>query len=300
MTYDPDKTSEAKKRGAGRLADVPKISTYEAKQEALLMIRRGRFSPKTKLYHVVALLGTTGVLIQEHLLILCKISERSLRRYREQGLLDMVPTPRAIQERFGDKRIWTLGPIGQQLARLHLELVPTGYLESQIDNITHDVLCNLVYVKTYQTARRNGYTAILKSRYEASLKDFRETQILQPDAMIILRHETTGEEKHFVVEYHNEDFSSRAAEKIKKYEHVYREGYWQDQWHLDKFPPILIVTTHRAPALGYRKDITLRQKGVGVRCTYLIKPLRTFLDGSQSPLVWLDLDENKTVNLLKL
>ena len=103
-----------------------------------------------------------------------------------------------------------------------------------------------------------------------------------------------------VVEYHNEDFSSRAAEKIKKYEHVYEEGYWRDQWHLDKFPPILIVTTHRAPALGYRKDITLRQKGMGVRCNYLIKPLRTFLDGSQSPLVWLDLDKNRTVNLLNL
>ena len=300
MTYDPDKTTQAKKRGAGRLADVPKISTYEAKQEALLMIRRGRFSPKTKLYHVVALLGTTGVLIQEHLLILCKISERSLRRYREQGILDVVPTPRAIQERLGDKRIWTLGPIGLQLAKLHLELVPTGYLESQIDNITHDVLCNLVYVKTYQAAQRKGYTAILKSRYEASLKDFRQTQILQPDAMIILRHETTGKMRHFVVEYHNEDFSSRATEKIRKYEHVYREGYWEDQWHLDTFPTILIATTHRAPAAGYKENIELRQKGVGVRCTYLLKSLKKLLDPTDDTLLWLDFEKDRPVNLLEI
>lgn len=300
MTYDPKKNTKSARRGAGRPASLVKMSTYEAKQEALLMIRRGLVKPSSKLYQIIALLGTAGVLTQEHLLELGNISTRTLGRYRKKGILDIVPTPRTINELLKARRVWALGPIGQQLSKMQLEVVPTGYLESQIDNISHDVLCNNVYVEVLRAVAKKGYTAILKSRYEASLKDFRNSQILQPDAMIILRHDRTGEEKTFVVEYHNEKNSSRASEKIKKYEHVYREGYWEDQWHLDKFPPILIVTTHRAPALGYKKDITQRQLGMGVRCIYLIKPLRTFLDGSQSPLVWLDLEKNKTINLLKL
>lgn len=300
MTYNPKKSTKSSRTGSGRPASVPKISAYEAKQEALLMIRRGLITPSSKLYQVIALLGTAGVLTQEQLLELGNISKRTLGRYRQRGILDIVPMPRTINELLKAKRIWALGPIGVQLSKIQLELVPTGYLEGQIDNISHDVLCNNVYVEVLRAATSFGYTAILKSRYEASIKDFRNSQILQPDAMIILHHDMTGEEKTFVVEYHNENYSSRASEKIKKYEHVYREGYWQDQWNLEAFPSILIVTTHRAPAMGYKKDIEQRQQGAGVRCTYLIKPLRTFLDGSQSPLNWLDLDKNKTVNLLKL
>ncbi len=115
--------------------------------------------------------------------------------------------------------------------------------------------------------------------------------------MIILRHEN-GDETPYLVEYHHEDSSVRAPGKVKKYEYVYTDVEWQEQWNLKKFPPILIVTTHKAPAIGYKKDIEERQIGVGVRCRYLIKSLKNFLEETQSPLVWLDLAKKKKMNIL--
>lgn len=180
-------------------------------------------------------------------------------------------------------------------------LILKGYLESKVDRVTHDVLCNLTYYKLHLASREHKLTAILFSKYEATIHNKKGQPILEPDAMIVLQDETQQETK-FLVEYHNENFSSRAGRfaKIRKYEHIYREGYWEDQWHVETFPPILIVTTHRAPAVGYNNEIQKHLKGEGVRCTYLIKPLRTLLDGSKSPLVWLNLEKNRSVNILKI
>lgn len=296
MSYDPTNRKKLLNANVGRIADVPQISPYEAKQKALLIIRRGLINPQTKLYNTISLLGTTGVLLEEQLLSLAHISKRTLRRYRKQGTIDLVPTPHTLQKLLNAKRIWALGPVGLQLAKLHFDLVPTGYLESKVDNITHDVLCNYVYVEILKAAEKEGATALLKSRYEIALKDFRNQQILQPDAMIILRSE--GTETPFLVEYHHEDSSVRAPGKVKKYEYVYTDVSWEEQWNLTTFPPILIVTTHKAPAVGYKNDIEERSQGVGVRCRYLVKSLKSFLEETQSPLVWLDLAKKKTVNIL--
>ncbi len=297
MTFDPKASEKLKKDSTGRYAEIPQITAYEAKQKAMLMIRRGRLHPQSKLYYVISLLGTTGVLLEKQLLSLGHIAERTLRRYRKNSIIDLVPTPNTLRELLNAKRIWTLGPVGLQLAKLQFDLVPTGYLESKIDNITHDVLCNYVYVEILKAASTQGVTALLKSRYEVALRDFRNQQILQPDAMIILRNEN---EKPFLVEYHHEDSSVRAPGKVKKYEYVYTDVPWQEQWNLQTFPPILIVTTHKAPAVGYKRDIKERSQGVGVRCHYLIKSLKSFLEETQSPLVWLNLAKKKNVNILNL
>ena len=184
MTYDPTKKEKSSTRRTGRVALIPQISAYEAKQQALLMIRKGLINPQTKMHLVINLLGTTGVLLEEQLLYLSGISKRTLRRYRKKGIIDLVPTPLPLQELLNAKRIWALGPVGLQLAKIQFDLVPTGYLESKIDNITHDALCNYVYFEILKAAEKEGVTAILKSRYEIALKDFRGQQILQPDAMI--------------------------------------------------------------------------------------------------------------------
>lgn len=298
MTFNPEKSKKLKKDSTGRYALVPQITAYEAKQKANLMIRRGRLHPQSKLFYVIGLLGTTGVLLEKQLLSLGHIAKRTLRRYRKNSIIDLIPTPSPLRKLLDANRIWTLGPVGLQLAKLQFDLVPTGYLESKIDNITHDVLCNYVYIEILKAAQKKNVTAILKSRYEVALHDFRNQQILQPDAMIILEDEK-GKQKHFLVEYHNENFSSRAPEKVKKYEYVYTDVNWREQWHMKNFPPILIVTTHKAVAHGYKKNIEERSQGVGVKCRYLIKPLKTFLEQSQSPFVWLNLAKNKTINILK-
>ena len=301
MTFNPELDISNKKRGIGRLAPVRKITTYEAKQEALHMLRSGQVKAKTKLRSVLMLLGTTGVLLEEQLLDLTGVSERTLRRYRQKSLLDVVPTPIKLTNLLSEeRRIWTLGPIGTALTEmLHGQgLIPTGYLSSRLDRATHDVLCSLVYYHLYCAAKQKGYTAILKSKYEATLHNRKGQPVLEPDAMVILR-QPEMDDLLFTIEYHNEDFASRAAEKVRKYENIYQDGLYT-QWQTKKMPPILIVTTHRAVAVGYKEIIDTRLTGAGVRCTYLIKPLRTFLDKTQSPLVWLNLATNKTISLLKL
>ena len=295
MTYRPFDSITT----TGRVTKPSSITPYEAKQEALLMMRSGRYKPGTKFDRVVQLLSTGGVFLEEQIIELTGAKKRTLQTYRKKGYIDLLPVPLKLGSLIDRPRVYALGPIGLALAELQHELVPTGYLKSTHDRVTHDVLCNLVYYKIYEAALIHGYVAILRGKYETTIHNKKNQPILEPDSMVILTKEGQEKEYPFLIEYHNENYSSRAAEKIKKYEQVYEEGYWRSQWHVDRFPPILIATTHRAPAVGYKENIELRQKGMGVRCTYFIKPLRLLLDGSQSPLAWLNLDKNKTINILK-
>lgn len=304
MSYNPIQRQQETKPGSiGSVAKVVQISPYEAKQQALYLLRSNRLNPGTILSNVIDLLATAGVYPEDQLMELTTASRRTLQRYRKKGYLDLVVTPHKLTKLFKEKlKIYCLGPIGLALAELRHGLVPTGYLKQGTDRITHDVLCNKVYYHLYQAARQVGYSAILKGKYEATIHSRTGQPILEPDSMVILakeeeNNEASGKEQIFLIEYHNEDFGSRAAEKVRKYEDIYREKLYR-QWHTLKMPPILVVTTHRAVAVGYKETIDTRRGGAGINCTYLIKSLRTFLDQSQSPLVWLNLVTNKEVHLL--
>ena len=296
MTYHP----KTKRLNLGKVSKVKQIEPYEAKRQALLMVRGGRYRPGTLLDKVIQLLSTGGVFLEEQIMELTGASKRTLQNYRHKSYIDLLPAPFKLGSLIEKPRVYTLGPIGLALAELQNELIPTGYLKTSHDRVTHDVLCNLVYYRIYEAALAYGYVAILRGKYETTIHNKKNQPILEPDSMVILTKEGQESKYPFLIEYHNEDNSSRAAEKIRKYEHVYQEGYWRNQWHLDSFPPILIATTHRAPAVGYNNEIQKHLRGAGLRCTYLIKPLRTLLDGSQSALAWLNLEKNKTINLLKI
>ena len=296
MTYDPKR----KRLNPGKITKIKQMEPHEAKREALLMVRQGRYKPGTLLDKVIQLLSTGGVFLEKHVMGLTGIKKRTLQTYRKKNYVDLLPAPLKLGSLIEKPRVYTLGPIGLALAQLQNELIPTGYLKSSHDRVTHDVLCNLVYYQIYEAALNLGYVAILRGKYETTIHNKKNQPILEPDSMVILTKEGEEKEYPFLIEYHNENHSSRAAEKIRKYEHLYQEGYWRNQWHLDTFPPILIATTHRAPAVGYNNEIQKHLRGAGLRCTYLIKPLRTLLDGSQSALAWLNLEKNKTINLLKM
>lgn len=295
MTYNP----KSKILKLGKIAKVKQIEPYEAKRIALLMIRRGQYRPGTLLDKVIKLLSTGGVFPEKQIMELTEVSRRSLQNYRQKGYIDLLPAPIKLASLIEKPRIYTLGPIGLALAKLQDKLIPTGYLNITHDRITHDVLCNLVYYKIYLASRKYNLTAILHSRYEATIQNRKGQPILEPDAMITLQSED-GTEIKILVEYHNENYSSRAGEKIRKYEHVYREGYWRSQWHVDRFPPILIATTHMAPVTGYDEQIKLHMRGAGLKCTYLMKSLKKLLDDSDSPLDWFDLEKKRNANLLQM
>lgn len=302
MPYDPTRQSKIKKSGTGRLAVIPKINAYQAKQEALHMIRRGRMKPTSKLYNVVGLLGTAGVLPEADVIELGLVTKRTLNRYRKDAILDVIPTPPLIGQELDPKQLWALGPVGLQLAKIQFELVPTGYLESKIDNVSHDVLCNCLYTQLHKATKNTEYTAILWNRYEVSLVDYKGVPYLQPDGMITLKG--NGKVGHFLLEYHNEDWGGRASEKIKKYENLRGNNYtkveWRDQWQLEKFPPILVIARHKAVATGYKEAV--EQRAI-IHNEYLINYLSNILgkigerDGLGHPMTWHDLRENKRVLL---
>lgn len=274
MPYDPTRQSKIKKSGTGRLAVLPKINTYQAKQEALHMIRRGRMKPISKLYNVVGLLGTAGVLPEQDVIELGLVTKRTLNRYRKDGILDVVPTPPLIRKELDPKQLWALGPVGLQLARIQFDLVPTGYLESKIDNVSHDVLCNCLYTQLYKALKNTEYTAILWNRYEVSLKDYKGIQYLQPDGMITIKGK--GKTGHFLLEYHNEDWGGRVAEKVKKYETAHSDKIdWQSQWQLERFPPVLVITTHKAVGTAYKEK--LEGWRIGPYTTFLGNTLQNIL-----------------------
>ena len=265
------------------------------------MIRRGRMKPTSKLYNVVGLLGTAGVLPEKDVIEMGLVTKRTLNRYRKDAILDVIPTPPLIREELDPKQLWALGPVGLQLAKIQFDLVPTGYLESKIDNVSHDVLCNCLYTQLYKATKNTFYTAILWNRYEVSLKDYKGIPYLQPDGMITLKG--NGKVGHFLLEYHNEDWGGRASEKIKKYEDVrssYTKVDWESQWQLPKFPPILVVARHKAVIKGYNEGIEGRAM---LSNTYLINLLDNVLGdigkkkGLGHPMTWHNLRKNELVSL---
>lgn len=295
MTYDPKR----KRLNPGKITKIKQVEPHEAKREALLMVRQGRYKPGTLLDKVIQLLSTGGVFLEKHVMELTGIKKRTLQTYRKKNYVDLLPVPLKLGALIEKPRVYTLGPIGLALAELQNKLIPIGYLKSSHDRITHDVLCNLVYYQIYEAAPSLGYGAVLRGKYEITIHNKKNQPILEPDSMVILSKEGEEKEYPFLIEYHNENYSSRAAEKIRKYEHVYQEGYWRSQWNLDKFPPILIATTHHAPAMGYSEEIQKHLRGAGLKCTYLIKSLEKLLDPASDDLIWFDLEKNREFDLLQ-
>lgn len=303
MSYNPKiRKDEKRVRGAGYVPKVNKISAYEAKQEALHLMRTNRVNPGTTLSNVVDLLAEAGVWTEDQIMELTSASRRTLQRYRQKAYLDLA-IPRYQATSLFEKRnlkVYCLGPIGLAIAEMKYGIIPKGYLQEKTDLVTHDLLCNQIYYHLYLDAASHKYVAILKGKYSATLHDKKGRPILEPDAMIVLRHEVTGEEKVFLVEYHNEDFSSRAAEKVRKYEYIYENADWRDRWNVETFPTILISTTHLAPAHGYKEDIDQRKVGMGVKCRYMIKSIAKLMSGEGGRLRWVDLEHNQFFNILEI
>lgn len=303
MGYDTKKRKEKTLAGgAGIVPKIIKISAYEAKQEAVHLIRSNRVRPGTILSNVVDLLAEAGVLTEDQLMETTNASRRTLQRYRQKGYLDVAIASDIVMSLFekNNLKIYCLGPIGLAIAEIKHGLVPKGYIQEKTDLVTHDLLCNQVYYHLYEESASHKYVAILKGKYEATLHDQKGKPILEPDAMIVLRHEVTGEEKVFLVEYHNEDFSSRAAGKVRKYEYIYEHADWRDRWNVETFPTILISTTHLAPAHGYKEDIDQRKRGMGVKCRYMIKSISKLMSGEGGRLRWVDLEQNQFFNILEM
>lgn len=290
MPYNPNPTiTTLRVRGPRRPVKVQQMTPHEAEQEAYRMIQAGLVEKHSKTRALIDAMSSAGILPPEYLQELIRVNGRTLRRYREKSLLERVAIPPLLVGYFPPKThfFYTLGMVGIELATQLNGMTPTGYLEAKQDKISHDVLCNLVYYHLYRGVKPLGYSAVLYNRYEATVHDFKGKPLIEPDAMVVLEHPTKPRQV-LLLEYHHEHFSSRSANKVMKYEGIFRDrpDLWQTKWQTTQAPTILVVWTHNAVATGYRRHFEERRtEHMSVQAQWLGKPLQTFVD-KQTVLLW--------------
>lgn len=279
----------------GRPPGRPVLSTYEVRQEAQRLLRDNRLSPAAM--RVLDVLAVVGVVTDAQLYQLVPMSRRSLQRYHRQHLLDRLAATAPTQKWLSlDSGSWlyTLGAVGEEVARWRIGRVPKGYADAGVDRVTHDVLCNEAALRVVMAARGLGWAALWRSRYEATMHDEAGRPVVEPDALLVLTH--GAERRPLLLEFHHEDTRRRVEEKVRKYEAAYRDGYWQSVGGTEAPPTVLVVWTHRIVGTAYKEAIE-KQRALGLRCAFLGKPWEAVVSGEQ-PGRWFSFNRGEMVDLL--
>lgn len=289
------------RRASRRRTTRDPITPHEAKQRAYFLLAEGKITGKQS--QVLSTLAVAGVLDEQQLARLIGISGRSLRRYHSQHLLDrLYVVPASLRTvgfiRAGESlRLYKLGAVGRAIVAHDQPLVPSGYEGFGVHRLTHDVLANEVMIRVARAGADAGYDPIWLSKYEATVHDDAGRPMLEPDAMLELRHAHRATQR-FLLEYHNEDDSRRAAGKIKRYEEVARDGHWQHAWNTETLPTVLVSWTHNAVATGYSAAIERQaHRHLGLRFRYLGMPIQRLLAGGD-PLQWKEFLSKEVAPLL--
>lgn len=276
-----------KRRTTDRPSQRTTITSRQAKREAIRLLSENRLSSMAD--YVIELLSIGGVLTGHQLRRLAGVTDRTLRRYYRKHFIDRTPFigDALLDAGFRETplyslRTYTLGAVGIEIARLrHERGVSTGYVGYGVQRILHDVMCNEVVIRLSAFAAKRGYEALWFSKYEATVHDERGKPALEPDSLLVLKKE--GNAHRFLIELHNEDHGGRAANKVNRYERVYRDGHWRIEWETDEMPIVLVVFRHKAVATkGYRKATTDKRGNPrhDLRCVYLGKPWQDILKGN--------------------
>ncbi len=242
-------------------SSVAPMTSAQARVEAQKLLQAGL---SQSVIAVLDLLVVAGVLPTYRL----PASERSLRNYQRQRLLDRLPyTTPEMQDFFqayslpvpeGRLAVYTLGPVGIEIAReRHGVQPPTGYLAYPIERVMHDVVMNEIVLRIAGRAMEHGWAPVWVSKYEATLYADPNTPLLEPDAMLRLKGE--DEELVYLFEYHNEDKATRARRKVDRYAlALSREALWRERWEVETFPPLLAVFRRPVVGRGYQEAVNGR------------------------------------------
>lgn len=188
--------------------------------------------------------------------------------------------------------LYSLGPVGVEIAtQRHGVLPPTGYQLYLPTRVIHDLIVNEIVLRLAQAIGERGWEVEWLGKYEGTLRETgQERTLVEPDALIRFRRD--GQERAFLLEYHNEDKSSRAEDKVKRYEAAYADGDWRKAWEVDTFPPVLAVCLHPIVSTGYINTL----QGRRTRCVYYGKMLKPILDGNVSD--WVNISTNEREDIL--
>jgi hypothetical protein len=270
------------------------LTAQQAKFEAA-RIASGGLSPRT--WRLLDLLATGGVLSSHWLPAL---TDRALRKLGTMRLVERLSLDAAeIQTHFSEmgfdeKRpmLYTLGPVGVELATIrHYVAPPGGYQAYMPMRVMHDIAANEVILRMADAIGEKGWNVDWLGKYEGILTDKSgKYTILEPDGLIRFRKD--GYERAFLLEYHNEDWQTRAATKVEKYEKAFSEGNWREQWEVETFPPVLVVFLKAIVGAGYQSATSSKK----LNCTYYGKTLKAVLEGKLNE--WTNVATDKKENIL--
>ena len=279
-------------------------SDSQARRQAEDCYRRGGLYGK--LETVFETLLTTQILTTQQLQAICHVGTRTLQRYQTNYWLYSAPLPSDIALFFPhkkDDRLYTLSRASYELAKLQNKIHDgtTGY---HYQNYQHDIFCNQVLLAMLIECRQRGWDYNWLGSYESRIYDASGHPLVAPDAFLIV-----SKQKNYQmgcsVEYHNEDSSGRAEDKVARYETVARSQNWRRYWSGAKPPIVLVPFTYQAVYTGYINALYKRYyAGHRVHCRYFCKSLQRVLD-KEDPFLWIDLnarakdDQVSWVNLLE-
>ena len=266
------------RRNNGKAID--QMTPQQAKLEAA-RIASGGLSPRT--WRILDLLATAGGLSSRWL---PPLSERTMRnlgtmRLFERLSLDSTEIRNHFLEMGLEEKkpiLYTLGPVGVELATTrHTVPPPGGYQAYTPTRVMHDIAANEVVLRLEDELGGRGWSVEWLGKYEGVLTDKSGKGILlEPDALIRFRKDgKEGGDGAFIVEYHNEDWQTRAARKVEKYEKSFADGNWREQWEVETFPPVLVVFLKAIVGAGYQNATNSKK----LNCTYYGKTLKAMLEG---------------------
>jgi hypothetical protein len=234
----------------------------QARHKALELLSNGL---PPKLDRAVNLLSMGGIMTAAQM----GVSPRTLQRYRDFRVVDRIPHNASvildlfkvygllIPEQQSKLLLFTLGPVGIEISKMRYEMKPpSGYLGYSLDRMMHDVVVNEIVLHISRQARVHGWVTVWVSEGKAALYR-NQQQLIKPDAMLRLKKD--GEEFLYLIEYHNEDHSSRTKQKVQQYERIRYSDEWREIWMTDIFPPVLAAFRYSIVGRGYAENINARE-----------------------------------------
>ena len=253
-----------------------------------------------RVWRILDLLAAGGVLSARRLPAL---TERKMREWCQMRLFERISLSAAELKHhlndlgLGEARptLYMLGPVGAEIATTrHGITPPNGYQGYTPMRIMHDIAANEIVLQLADNIGGKGWSVDWFGKYESTLLDKNERTILEPDALIRYRRDgKDGGDGALLLEYHNEDWSTRAAGKVEKYEKAFSEGNWRERWEVETFPPVLVVFQKPIVGAGYQKATQGNKK---LNCAYFGKTLQSFLDGNLEE--WVHINSGKREMIL--
>lgn len=268
--------------------DVTTMTKQQQKAYASKLFTDGLSEKSTQAIYALAV---AGVLSTDQIYRLLNVSDSTLVRLSQKAIIDrMYSMTEEIKSVYGVKpetrghrtqtKLNRLSPIGIEIAGLlGIEQKIEDYTGYGYHLILHDFLCNEVAVRILERAGASGAkNCQWIGKRQATIRDNNGAPIIEPDAMLVLKN-PNGSEQRVIIELHREDTGRRVEDKVTRYEKVYRDGLWNEQWGVNVFPSVLAVFTAPAVGNGYKEAIQkVKRNSMGVKVNYYGKSWRQLLE----------------------